>query len=404
MEASKWNEQDSSTGLDRHRRGSLRLIPRMSRGLTSDTRAGSRRPAPRFAEIGLVWVVLLLGLLLFFFGGYAERPLFRSLPDGSRERVTVRGPNGDPTPATIRVNKFANAESLTQLAKDTSFIAIMAVGMTTVIIAGQIDLSIGSIYALAGVLTALVLHHFGPDGPEASQAWAGSILGWGTALGVGLLCGLLNGTMVVALRVHPFIITLGTMAVLRGIAFVVSEGQSIGGFPIPFRNLVTAGTESGLQFRPLLLTLGVVGAGTVFLRQLAVGRRVYAVGGNELASRYSGIRVERIKLGVFMLAGFTAGLAALLSLGYYGAASSGDGQGYELEVIAAAVVGGASLSGGRGSALGALLGALIIKMIGTGIVIVGIPQSWSQIIIGSVVILAVVLDQLNQWLSRRRQR
>jgi ribose/xylose/arabinose/galactoside ABC-type transport system permease subunit len=223
-------------------------------------------------------------------------------------------------------------------------------------------------------------------------------------MALGGACGLLNGGMVVLLRVHPFIITLGTMAVLRGIAFVVSEGQSIGAFPTPFRNLFAAGTDSGLQFRPLVLTLGVATLGGILLRRLAVGRQIYAVGGNELASRYSGIRVERIKLGVFFLAGIAASLAALLSLGYYGAASSGDGQGYELEVIAAAVVGGASLSGGRGTALGAILGALIIKMIGTGIVIVGIPQSWSQIIIGTVVILAVVLDQLNQWLTRRGQQ
>ena len=369
--------------------------------------AGSAVPsqrAPRFAETGLILVVLVLGTLLATFGGFANRPVFRTLPDGTRERIKITLPNGDEAPATERVNKFLNAESLTQLAKDTSFIAIMAVGMTCVIIAGQIDLSIGSIYALTGVLTALVLHRFGPDGPNPTSPWIGSLLGLGTGLGVGWMCGLINGTLVIFLRVHPFIITLGTMAVLRGIAFVISEGQSVGAFPAPFRNWVTAGTEGGLQFRPLLLTLGVGVAGSVFLRQLAVGRQVYAVGGNELASRYSGIRVERIKLGVFLLAGLTAGLASLLSLGYYGAASSGDGQGYELEVIAAAVVGGASLSGGRGTAWGALLGALIIKMIGTGIVIVGIPQSWSQIIIGTVVILAVVLDQANQWLTRRRRR
>jgi ribose/xylose/arabinose/galactoside ABC-type transport system permease subunit len=135
---------------------------------------------------------------------------------------------------------------------------------------------------------------------------------------------------------------------------------------------------------------------------LAAGRRVYAVGGNELASRYSGIRVDLVKLTVFIFSGLTAGIAALLALGYYGSASSGDGQGYELNVIAAAVVGGASLSGGKGSALGALLGALIIQMINSGIVILGIDQNYSQIIIGAVVIVAVLLDQVNNWLGKRR--
>ena len=148
--------------------------------------------------------------------------------------------------------------------------------------------------------------------------------------------------------------------------------------------------------------LVVLFVGWIFLSRLAAGRRVYAIGGNELAARFSGIRVERVKLGVYVISGLCAGIAALLSIGYYGAATSGDGQGYELNVIAAAVVGGASLNGGRGSALGVVLGALIIQMISSGIVILGINQNYSQIIIGSVVIFAVVLDNLNTWLAKRR--
>jgi ribose transport system permease protein len=153
---------------------------------------------------------------------------------------------------------------------------------------------------------------------------------------------------------------------------------------------------------PLAVLLLVTVLGATFLSRMAAGRRVYAVGGNELASRYSGIRVERVKLGVFILSGFTAGISALLAIGYYGAATSGDGTGYELNVIAAAVVGGASLSGGKGSALGAALGALIIQMISTGIVYLGINQNYSNIIIGAVVILAVLLDQVNNWWARKR--
>ena len=372
--------------------------PRPSAPSSARSRAGFR-----LAEGGLFAVILIFGLLLTWFGGSVDRPVFRQREDGTRERSMTRLPNGDEVPATLRVNKFLNADTLVQLAKETSFIAIMAVGMICVIIAGQIDLSIGSIYALASVLAALLLHRFGPEGAMAGQPVLGAVLGILTGLCTGLVCGLLNGVMVTRLGVHPFIITLGTMAIYRGIAFVGTDGQSVGGFPAAFRQIVTAGGDSGMQLRPLLVTLLVVAAGTIFLRQLAAGRRVYAVGGSELASRFSGIQVERVKVGVFLLAGATAGLAALLQLGYYGAANSGDGQGYELEVIAAAVVGGASLSGGRGSALGALLGALIIKMIATGIVILGIPQSWSQIIIGAVVILAVVLDKLNQWWSQRGQ-
>jgi len=192
------------------------------------------------------------------------------------------------------------------------------------------------------------------------------------------------------------------MAILRGIAFVVTKGQSIGEFPEPLRHVVRFEVGNGLSLVPCAVMVAVTVAGAIYLSRLAAGRRVYAVGGNEVAARFSGIRVERTKLGVYFLSGLTAGIAALLSLGYYGSATSGDGSGYELNVIAAAVVGGASLTGGKGTALGAVLGALVIQMISSGIVILGIDQNYSQIIIGSVVIAAVVLDNINTWLARRR--
>ena len=192
------------------------------------------------------------------------------------------------------------------------------------------------------------------------------------------------------------------MTIFRGIAFVITNGQSVGGFPQAFRNLVRWEVGDGLSLVPLVVMVLVAVAGGIYLKRLAAGRRIYAIGGNELASIYSGINVQRVKLSVFVFSGLTAGVAALLSLGYYGGASSGDGMGYELNVIAAAVVGGASLSGGKGSALGALLGALVIQLISTGIVILGINQNYSQIIIGAVVIVAVLLDQINNWLAKRR--
>jgi len=140
----------------------------------------------------------------------------------------------------------------------------------------------------------------------------------------------------------------------------------------------------------------------LILRRTVLGVHIYAVGGNETASRYSGIRVGLVKLLAYTLSGLAAGIAAVLSLGYYGAGSSGDGQGYELNVIAATVVGGASLVGGKGTALGALLGAIILQMISNGLVILNIPQNYSQIVIGAVVIAAVLLDQLNAALAKRR--
>ncbi len=363
------------------------------------------KPSPkvRLQEGGLLVVVFVLGVLLAVFGGRVKLPAFEANAQGERQPVFHVNAAGEREPVFVEKNKFFNAQNLAQLAKDTSFIAIMAVGATFVIISGGIDLSVGAIYALASVVAAMVFNRYGPDGPAGNGSTAlGVLLGVATCAGVATLCGLINGGMIVALRVHPFIITLGTMAIFRGIAFVVTRGQSIGGFPPAFREMVRWEVGNGLSLVPLAAMVAVAVVGGIYLSRLATGRRVYAVGGNELASRYSGIRVERVKLSVYIVAGLTAGIAALLSLGYYGAGTSSDGQGYELNVIAAAVVGGASLSGGKGSALGALLGALIIQMISSGIVILGIDQNYSQIIIGSVVIVAVLLDQFNNWLAKRR--
>jgi ribose transport system permease protein len=349
------------------------------------------RPFFKLQEGGLLVVICLLGLLLALFGGKVKMAEFKRNASGQVERVEVER------------NKFFNAPKLANLAKDTSFFAIMAIGATFVIVSGGIDLSVGAVYALASVLAALTLHHFGPDGPRSSVSpWISVPLGIIVCTGSATLCGLLNGGMIVALRVHPFIITLGTMAIYRGVAFVITQGQSVGGFPGTLSELVKWESFGGLRLVPLLVMVLVTVMGAIYLSRLAAGRRIYAVGGNELASRYSGVRVERVKLSVYIISGLTAGVAALLAIGYYGSASSGDGSGYELDVIASAVVGGASLSGGKGSALGALLGALVIKMIDNGILILGIDQSYSRIIIGAAVILAVVLDQFNTWLAKRR--
>jgi ribose transport system permease protein len=354
-------------------------------------------------EGGLLAVIFVLGLLLTLFSGKVKVAKFETNAQGEVVRVFKTNAAGEREPEFVEKNKFLNAQNLIQLAKDTSFIAIMAVGATIVIISGGIDLSVGAIYALASVLAGMVFNLYGPEGPHAGAShWPGIVLGTLACLGVGTVCGGLNGAMTVALKVHPFIITLGTMAIFRGVAFVVTKGQSIFGFPPLFRDLVLWEVGHGLKLVPMAVMLVVTLAGGIYLSRLAAGRRVYAVGGNELASRYSGIRVEWVKLSVFTFAGLAAGIAAVLNIGYYGAGSSGDGQGYELNVIAAAVVGGASLAGGKGSALGALLGALIIQMISTGIVLLGIEQNYSQIIIGAVVILAVVFDQFNNWLAKRR--
>src|SRR6202030_1740934 len=350
----------------------------------------------KFPEGGLILVIIALGLLLAIFGGSVQLPKFETTPDGKRTRTFEINASGQKVPAFVTVNKFFNPATLVQIAKDTSFFAIMAIGMTVVIITGGIDLSVGAIYALASVCGALILSPYGPSGGGGA-----TVLGILVTIVVGTFLGFLNGAMITGFKVHPFIITLGTMAIYRGIAFVQTNGQSIGGFPEGFRQFVRSEILPGLSLVPLIVMILVTVVGGIFLSQLSIGRKIYAIGGNEIASRYSGIRVGRVKLLAYTISGLAAGIASVLSLGYYGAGSSGDGQGYELNVIAAAVVGGASLIGGRGTALGALLGAIILQMISNGLVILDIPQNYSQIVIGLVVIAAVLFDQLNTWLTKR---
>jgi ribose/xylose/arabinose/galactoside ABC-type transport system permease subunit len=287
------------------------------------------------------------------------------------------------------VNDFLNLNTLFQMATDASGFAIMAVGATIVIISGGIDLSVGAIYALAGVSMAMVLRTLGPMSGAATLG-----VGLGTCLAVALLCGLANGVMVVGLGVHPFIITLGTMWVLRGLAFVASHAQSIL-VPAALTQVAKAnlGLGGDLSPVPLLLMIAVTVVGGVYLTSTVMGRHVFAVGGNPEASRYSGLAVGRITIGVYVLSALSAGIAAFLGASFYGSATSSDANGYELYVIASAVVGGASLAGGKGSASGAMLGALLIVMVRQAIRTLHLDQNYEWIIIGSAMIVAVVLDR-----------
>jgi ribose transport system permease protein len=297
------------------------------------------------------------------------------------------------------VNNFWNSYTLIQTATDASFFAIMAIGATVVIISGGIDLSVGSIYALSGVTMALLLRAAGDGlGPTATV-----LAGLVTCVGVGLACGLLNGLLVVGLRVHPFIITLGTMWVLRGVAFIISKAESIL-VPRPLTATVKAslGLDAALYPVPMLAMLVATVVGAVYLGRTVMGRHVFAFGGSQEASRFSGLRLGRIQVGVFVVSGLAAGLAAFLGASFYGSASSGDATGYELYVIASAVVGGASLSGGRGSALGATLGAVLIVLIRQSIRTLRFDQNYEWIIIGCAIIVAVVLDQLSTRATARR--
>ena len=235
--------------------------------------------------------------------------------------------------------------------------------------------------------------------PRSQPRWPAC---W-SARGVGLVCGLLNGALVVVLRVHPFIITLGSMWVLRGIAFVTTKAESII-VPPSLTNVIKAslGMSVGLYPVPMVCMLLVTLIGSVYLTRTVMGRHIFAFGGNVEASRFAGLSLPRIQIGVFAISGLTAGLAAFLGATFYGSASSGDAQGYELYVIASAVVGGASLIGGKGSAIGAMLGALLIVLIRQSIRTLHFDQNYEWIVIGCSIIIAVVVDQWSTRLAARR--
>lgn len=372
-------------------------------------------------------VILLMGLGLTLFGGdkrvqtrialpadavvvetYRDgsegTPGSRPLPEVVGWRVTSGGDAGAYSRAdgfsyndrlgaifgTREVNRFLDKQNLVLVAKDASFIAIMAVGMTAVIILAGIDLSVGATYGLSALAGAMALNAFLDD---TASLLLSVPVGVGICCLVGAVCGAANGVMIVGLRVHPFVITLGTMAAYRGIIFVTSKGQSVGSFPDSYTSGFFKAEIAGTYPVPVLIMVLVGAVGVFLLSKTVVGRQVYAIGGNETAARYAGIPVGRVKIIVYTLLGLLAGLSAAVYLGYLGAAEPNAGLTYELKVIAATVIGGASLMGGRGSAFGAVLGAIVIQLIENGMIILKIDQSYNQIVMGVAIIIAVVIDQ-----------
>lgn len=276
---------------------------------------------------------------------------------------------------------FLTISNLLNVAEQTTIIAIVAVGMTWVIISSGIDLSVGSVVAFSGVVLASVLHSGWP--------LAAVLL---SALGTGLFFGLLNGALVAWGRLPPFIATLGMMSVARGGALLFTDGRPISGFPETFRQLST-GDVFHLPAPVILMGL-VFTASHLLLAKTQTGRYVYAVGGNEEAAILSGVDVRRVKMMVYGQCGMLSGLAAILLTARLNSAQPIAGIMYELDAIAATVIGGTSLLGGEGTVFGTLIGALIIGVLRNGLNLLGTPSFTQQIVIGSVIIVSVLLDMV----------
>ncbi len=274
---------------------------------------------------------------------------------------------------------FLTVSNLLNVAQQTSINAIIAVGMTYVILSAGIDLSVGSILAFAGVVMASALAAGAPT-PLA-------IVG---GLATGTACGVVNGVLISYGRLPPFISTLGMMSVARGAALVYTGGRPTSGFPEPFRNLAT-GEVFGVPL-PIVLMLATYLVAHLALTRTRFGRYVYAIGGNEEAALLSGVNVRFHKTMVYALCGLMSGLAAVVLTARLNSAQPIAGIMYELDAIAATVIGGTSLTGGVGSLGGTLIGALIMGVLRNGLNLLGVSSFVQQIVIGSVIIVAVLVD------------
>ena len=274
---------------------------------------------------------------------------------------------------------FLTVSNLLNVLEQSAINAIVAAGMTFVIISGGIDLSVGSVLALAGIVLASLL-----------QAGVGLPIAMTVALASAAICGLLNGLFVTLGRLPPFIATLGMMSVARGLALIWAEGRPISGFSESFR-LMATGRPLGIP-APVLITLVVYAIAHVALAHSVFGRSIYAIGGNEEASRLSGVPVRFHKVGAYVVCGLTSGVAAVVLTARLNSAQPTAGIMYELDAIAATVIGGTSLFGGEGTLVGALIGALIMGVLRNGLNLLNVSSFVQQFVIGIVIIAAVLID------------
>lgn len=274
---------------------------------------------------------------------------------------------------------FLTVPNLVNIAQQTSINAIIAVGLTFVIITAGIDLSVGSIVAFSGVMLASAL--------EAGLPMNLAII---LGLGVGLICGLINGSLIAYGKLPPFIATLGMMSVARGAALMYTQGRPISGFDLNFRSIATG--EIMFIPVPVILMILVYLIAHFILTHTKLGRYTYAIGGNEEAALLSGINVTRYKAAVYGICGMLSGLAAVILTARLNSAQPIAGMMYELDAIAATVIGGTSLMGGEGRIVGTLIGALIMGVLRNGLNLLGVSSFLQQTIIGAVIIIAVLID------------
>lgn len=294
--------------------------------------------------------------------------------------------------------KFVSLTNITSVVRQFSFYAIMATGMLLVIITGGIDLSAGSVFAFSSIISCMFIAKWDlpilTNMPELLRVILGIVAG----MLAGALFGYLNGCLVTLLNLPPFIATLGTMSIARGLSYGFTGGYPIGSLPDSFK-FIGLGTIGPIP-TPIVLMVVLAIVFSFFLRKTIVGRWVYAIGGNEEAARISGVRVDKTKRLVYALCGLMSAIAGIATAARLGVGQSTAGQGYEMDAVAAVVIGGASVNGGVGTVLGAVLGAAIMGVLRNGLVLLSVSAYWQQAVLGVVIVVAVSFDKLQH--SRRK--
>jgi ribose/xylose/arabinose/galactoside ABC-type transport system permease subunit len=290
--------------------------------------------------------------------------------------------------SVLEGDRFLSRVNFLNVFRRSSVNLIMAVGMTAIIISGGIDLSVGSMLALSGMAGAWTMLGTGGASLTAGGMWIGTAAG----VGAGLLCGLLNGVLLTKLKLPPFIVTLGTMSAFRGISYVMNDGQP---YNVPSYSFLGSGDWLGVPVS-VLIALVVIVLAVLILRYTPLGRYTYAIGSNREAAYHAGVNVDRNLIAIYALGGLTVGVAAMIATSRTVSAQPTAGISLELDIIAAVVIGGASLSGGRGTILGTVIGTMLISFLRNGCTLLGISTNVQLIVIGAIIVAAVAVDQMTR--------
>ncbi len=304
-------------------------------------------------------------------------------------------------------DNYLSTGNLTTITKQVAFNAIVALGMLLVILNGGIDLSVGSIVGLTGAVAGNLFRGVTipfTDTTMFPSVWVVVVI----AIGVSMLVGLANGLLIAKLNLAPFIVTLGMLYVARGLTEVLLNGQNITNELSGQESLGNTGFFDVFASRPLGLPISAwvmilfAIAMSILLNRTPFGRWLYATGSNERAAQLSGVPVKRVQIRIYVISGLCAGVVGILQVANISSSTADLGTFYELNAIAAVVIGGAALSGGRGTVRGTIIGAFVIGFLANGLVIVGVSPFWQKVITGAVIILAVAVDQIQQIVQRRR--